>query len=380
MQSASPSQTQLEGLINMSSCETWASMPEDLAKNPCLYSPGIKWDVSPGSFTHLTELFGPVLGVMPYSDLSEAIDLVHQTGYGLTSGLESLDDREQQEWSSRLQAGNLYINRPTTGAIVLRQPFGGMGKSAFGPGIKAGGPNYVVPLMHIASTEPDPNERAPAPEITALSVFWQQLATSRTTAAKRVRELLGEENWTSLKYAISNYDRFASSQMRKVHDTLKLVGQDNLRKYVPMTHVRIRIHPDDSWFDLVARAAAVVAAGGRATVSYPSEKREEDLALLEELTQEWAGDMEFVLESDEDLVRAIQDGQVDRLRYAKPEFVPIEVRKAADDQFVYVADSPVSTSGRIELLWYVREQSLCVDYHRYGNLGFRTDEERADVL
>lgn len=368
------------GLKELEVGETWASMPRDIAKNPCLYTPGIKWDVSPGSFTHLTELFGPVLGVMPYSDLSEAIELVHQTGYGLTSGLESLDDREQQEWSSRLQAGNLYINRPTTGAIVLRQPFGGMGKSAFGPGIKAGGPNYVVPLMRIKSDESNLEERAIAPEISALSVFWQQLATSRTNAAQRVRELLGDEDWAKLKHAISDYDQFASTEIRGQHDTLKLVGQDNLRRYVPMTHVRIRIHPSDNWFDILARAAAVVAAGGRATVSYPTENREEDLELFEELTQEWAGDMEFVLESDQELVAAIQDGQVDRVRYTAPSHVPLDVRKAADDQFVYVADSPVSTTGRIELLWYVREQSLCVDYHRYGNLGFRGDEERASVL
>ena len=32
--------------------------------------------------------------------------------------------------------------------------------------------------------------------------------------------------------------------------------------------------------------------------------------------------------------------------------------------------------GRVELMWYVREQSVCVDYHRYGNLGARGDESR----
>ena len=135
------------GLKELEPGETWAVMPRDLDDNPCLYSPGVKWDVGRGSFTHLTELFGPVLGVMPYRDLDEAMEIVHDTGFGLTSGLESLDDREQKRWTSRLQAGNLYLNRPTTGAIVLRQPFGGMGKIAFGPGIKAGGPNDVVPLM-----------------------------------------------------------------------------------------------------------------------------------------------------------------------------------------------------------------------------------------
>ena len=92
----------------------------------------------------VTELFGPVLGVMCAADLDEAIDLVHQTGYGLTSGLQSLDDREQEHWARRVRAGNLYVNRGTTGAIVLRQPFGGMARSAVGPGLKAGGPNYVA--------------------------------------------------------------------------------------------------------------------------------------------------------------------------------------------------------------------------------------------
>src|SRR4029077_6355297 len=86
-------------------------------------------------------------------DLDAAIDLVNATGYGLTSGLESLDDREQELWCSRIRAGNLYVNRSTTGAIVLRQPFGGMGKSSVGPGIKAGGPNYVVPLMRFTDTK-----------------------------------------------------------------------------------------------------------------------------------------------------------------------------------------------------------------------------------
>jgi len=72
-------------------------------------------------------------------NLDHAIDLVNQTGYGLTSGLESLDEREHEKWKGSIRAGNLYINRGTTGAMVLRQPFGGMRKSALGAGIKAGG-------------------------------------------------------------------------------------------------------------------------------------------------------------------------------------------------------------------------------------------------
>ena len=95
------------GLKELESGEEWLVMPRPGKDNPQLYSPGIKWHVRPGSFTHQTELFGPVLGVMPFARLEEAIEVVNNTGYGLTSGLESLDDREQQLWMENVRAGNL---------------------------------------------------------------------------------------------------------------------------------------------------------------------------------------------------------------------------------------------------------------------------------
>jgi RHH-type proline utilization regulon transcriptional repressor/proline dehydrogenase/delta 1-pyrroline-5-carboxylate dehydrogenase len=44
-----------------------------------------------------------------------------------------------------------------------------------------------------------------------------------------------------------------------------------------------------------------------------------------------------------------------------------------------VVSVPVSAEGRLEMLWYLREQSISTDYHRYGNLGLRADEARAEV-
>ena len=136
-----------KALTTLEPGESWVLQPEQVGDNPFLWKPGIKWGVKPGSYTHMTEFFGPLLGVMEARDLNHAIELVNQTGYGLTSGLESLDHREQVRWKDAIKAGNLYINRGTTGAIVLRQPFGGMGKSALGAGIKAGSPNYVYQFM-----------------------------------------------------------------------------------------------------------------------------------------------------------------------------------------------------------------------------------------
>jgi RHH-type proline utilization regulon transcriptional repressor/proline dehydrogenase/delta 1-pyrroline-5-carboxylate dehydrogenase len=263
-----------------------------------------------------------------------------------------------------------------------------MGKSAFGPGIKAGGPNYVVPLMQfpsLVSTESagssdTSGDGIEPPSLPSLSALWQQLATRRGPAAIRAREWLGEEGWLLLKRAVHSFDDFATNEIRASHDTLKLVGQDNIRRYQPMSHVRIRVHEADSWLELLVRAAAVVAVGGRATVSAPVGIHVDAINTLESLTRDWAGDIEFVEESDEELIAELAAGQVDRVRYAKCDRVPIEIRRAADQQLIYIADAPISPVGRVELLWYVREQSLCIDYHRYGNLGFRAAEQRKPVL
>src|SRR5690606_32601906 len=78
------------GLKELETGESWAVMPRMIDDNPCLWTPAVKWGVAPGSYPHMTEFFGPVLSVMRADGLEHAIELVNQTGYGLTSGLESL--------------------------------------------------------------------------------------------------------------------------------------------------------------------------------------------------------------------------------------------------------------------------------------------------
>jgi len=103
------------------------------------------------------------------------------------------------------------------------------------------------------------------------------------------------------------------------------------------------------------------------------------MTLLDQLTASWGASLEIIEESDDELVAAVTNHQTDRLRYAAVDRVPTELRRAAAEHFVYIADAPVISHGRIELLWYLLEQSISVDYHRYGNLGGRSQEERAKV-
>jgi RHH-type proline utilization regulon transcriptional repressor/proline dehydrogenase/delta 1-pyrroline-5-carboxylate dehydrogenase len=369
----------LRGLKDLEHSESWAVMPHMLDDNPCLYSPGVKYGTRPGSFTHMTELFGPVLGVMKYEKLNEAIDLVNSTGFGLTSGLESLDDREQAIWKSRIRAGNLYINRPTTGAIVLRQPFGGMGKSAFGPGIKAGGPNYVAQFLKFENPTDVHLPSLAKPELPQLEHLWDQL--HRPTG--RGKFLATDGSTTAclkqLLKAISSYDKFAREEIRQEHDHFDLIGQDNIRRYLPMTHVRIRTIGTDQPWAILAAASAAVAAGSRVTLSYPRGEMRETIACIESLTETWAADIEFVEEDDAELCRAIIGGQAERLRFLDTA-VPLAVEKAATEVHIHIAHLPISSFGRIEVLWYVEEQSLSFDYHRYGNLGPRIEESRTECL
>jgi RHH-type proline utilization regulon transcriptional repressor/proline dehydrogenase/delta 1-pyrroline-5-carboxylate dehydrogenase len=104
------------------------------------------------------------------------------------------------------------------------------------------------------------------------------------------------------------------------------------------------------------------------------------VALLEELTESWAGAIEFVEETDDQVIKAIREGQADRVRYAAPDRAPLPVIEAAGAAGGCLVATPVSAEGRLEMLWYVHEQSISVDYHRYGNLGVRANETRATVM
>jgi len=360
------------GMSELEGDESWAVEPVQDEENPHLVSPGVKWNVAEGSFTHLTELFGPVLAVMRANDLPHAIELANQTGYGLTSGLESLDDREQNDWLASIRAGNLYVNRSTTGAIVLRQPFGGMGKSVFGPGVKAGGPSYTALLCDVAD----------APTVDAPT-----LDELRSLPDGDLRELIGrvcadsvidEATARRLRTALQSYDFWMREEFGKRHDHFRLVGQDNFRRYLPIRQLRVRVSEADQPFDILARVFAAKVVGSRVTVSSPRDGRPDIVDHLDRWTDSWGAAIEFVEESDEELAEVVANHQTDRLRYSRDGLAPEIVRRAANEIGVFIADAPVLAAGRLELLWCVEEQSQCIDYHRYGNLGKRGTEHRAE--
>ena len=108
--------------------------------------PAVFADVDPDARIAQEEIFGPVLCVMQAQDLDEAIEIANNSDYALTGGLFSRSPEAIQAVRRRFKVGNLYINRPITGAIVGRQPFGGLRMS--GVGSKAGGPDYLTQFVN----------------------------------------------------------------------------------------------------------------------------------------------------------------------------------------------------------------------------------------
>jgi len=118
---------------------------EELAEQGYFIGPHIFGDVDRSSRIAQEEIFGPVLACIPAEDLDEAIDIANDTDYALTAGVFSRSPANLKRCASELIAGNLYINRGTTGALVARQPFGGFRMS--GIGSKAGGPDYLAQFV-----------------------------------------------------------------------------------------------------------------------------------------------------------------------------------------------------------------------------------------
>src|SRR4051812_24438222 len=114
----------------------------DVPEKGYFVPPTIFTNVSPDSKIGSEEIFGPVLSVIKVRNLTEAIDVANSTDYALTAGFFSRSPANIERAKAEIIAGNVYINRSCTGAVVGRHPFGGFKMS--GGGTKAGGGDYLL--------------------------------------------------------------------------------------------------------------------------------------------------------------------------------------------------------------------------------------------
>jgi RHH-type proline utilization regulon transcriptional repressor/proline dehydrogenase/delta 1-pyrroline-5-carboxylate dehydrogenase len=343
-------------LTTLEEGETWLLEPRQIGDNPQLWSPGIKLGVRPGSFFHQTEVFGPVLGLMRAASLDDAIRLANDTAFGLTAGIHSLDDREVERWCEEMEAGNLYVNRHTTGAIVRRQPFGGWKGSSVGPGAKAGGPNYVLQLAHW--------QQVGLPEADSAGSPLANLAGTPTGSAllrNCLAQAMDADDAAILRASAASYDRAWQSHFGREHDPSQILGEQNVFRYRPCRLVTVRCDPTqpERGRALCQIVLAAEACGTPLDISVPM-----GAEIWPWLAQ---GPGQIHHESEDALAARLRTGQAgERLRIFEP--VSDEVRVAAHGGGVDIVDAAVLANGRLELRWYLREQAVSRVTHRYGNV------------
>jgi len=108
------------------------------------------------------EIFGPVLCVFRADSFEEALEIALRSPFALTGGVFSRNPRNIEAARRAFRVGNLYINRKITGAVVGRQPFGGLAMSGLGE--KAGGPDYVRQFMQPRVVSENTMRRGFAPD------------------------------------------------------------------------------------------------------------------------------------------------------------------------------------------------------------------------
>lgn len=331
--------------------EAWLLEPHPVNTNPQLWSPGIKLGVQPGSFFHTTECFGPVLGLMRAENLEHAISLVNTSEFGLTSGIHSLDDRETTLWQERIEVGNAYINRSTTGAIVRRQPFGGWKKSVFGGGAKAGGPNYVLSLGRWSQAQLPLRQLEPPPAISAL---LRDLITLGQTHG-----LLTQEEVAVLRASARSYAYAWQTYFSQAHDPSQVLGERNTFRYRHLKQVVLRIEENDPWYAIGQILLAATICHVRVAISITPQAL--SLAPLIRLNPG-----KLFAEYETRFSQGLPQSKAERLRVLAPVSQPIH--EAANIAHIPIIDEPVLANGRLELRHYLREQTVSQTIHRYGNI------------
>lgn len=369
--------------------EEWVLPPRNVDGRDDHWRPAIKKCPSGKGFTVETELFGPVLTVVPIdTGVDQVIEMQKETGYGLTAGIHTLDDKLAAEFCDKSVAGVTYRNDGTTGAIVGQIPFGGNLASRRGAGRHAGGVNYVTNFWEM--TEPD--GKAGDPEFTALTDEQIDEADCLNERAKSLHSAISL--WEKYYPDVPQYADFAEdirkiivagrnylyeqvnhfSQRQNPH--MHIRGRDLQHSYRSDLKTLVRINLNDSLFEMLGMVMAAIVSGNKLHVSMdalpddpdPQTKQKYDLAkkLLESFDV-------APVEQDQPtfdvyLMQRMQGNYgVDQVRCVGRDGVSATTwdERKHNPQLNIVTD-PVLRTGRLELLNNHSEKTVVDNYHRLG--------------
>ncbi|MCG2841531.1 trifunctional transcriptional regulator/proline dehydrogenase/L-glutamate gamma-semialdehyde dehydrogenase [Sandaracinobacter sp. RS1-74] len=267
------------------------------------------------------EVFGPVLHVLRYrrEKLGELIEAINGTGYGLTFGLQTRLDETIEEVTSRVHAGNHYVNRNIIGAVVGVQPFGGRGLSGTGP--KAGGPLYLGRLVS-----------GPA-----FTLRGTRIADPALT------DLVG---WLEAEGEAGAIRRYAEASAFGAEQLLAgPVGEDNHYRIEPRGPILLRPTTRSGFLD---QLAATLATGNDAVAELPADLR----PLLRQLPKSVTA---RIRDDAPELAGALVEGNAEQVRAALTELA------ARPGPLILAQTASPGETGSYRVDWLVHEVSTSIN-------------------
>ncbi|BAI76483.1 1-pyrroline-5-carboxylate dehydrogenase (plasmid) [Azospirillum sp. B510] len=273
------------------------------------------------------EVFGPVLHVLRFrrDDLDRLVDAINGTGYGLTFGLHTRIDATIDRVTSRIEAGNLYVNRNTIGAVVGVQPFGGHGLSGTGP--KAGGPLYLSRLLSVRPL-PDLGVRGGTERALAHNFAGWLADQGKAAIATEVRALAKHS-------PVGGRTELAGP-----------VGESNVYSLMPRGRILLLPRTEDGLYRLLGAALATgneVVVDGDTAVTAGLTRLPPEVAARVRVSPSWT--------SFGPLAGALVEGESERLLAAN--------RRIAELPGPIVLTQGVPTGGKgVEIAWLMNERSV----------------------
>lgn len=353
-----PGTAGLRALTELQPGEKWLVEPERLDAEGLLWRPGVRIGLRRDSRFWSDAVGMPVIGVIAAGSLDQAIALQNELGGGSVAGLHASDPAEILPWLDRVRAASLSVGRPTSAARIERQPGGGWGGSGMGSSPLSGGPNRLVALgswhMREGTASSTLHLRGLDPQVQALVETAQ--ASLDYAEFDRVR-----------RAALADALTWRTS-LGRVRDTIGLgIEHDLLRRWPVSTHVRLA--ESGSLAELVRVLAAAMLVGAPVTVSTGVVLPAEVSAFLAEQG------VPVSLERDDDWLERIAiagsgEGSVAGALAERVRLIGGDPVRAAEwlggrDRVPLWAE-PVTMAGPVELLAFLREQSISIAAHRHG--------------
>ncbi|MFZ4843913.1 proline dehydrogenase family protein [Mycetocola saprophilus] len=350
-------------LADLPGAQSWLLEPLPLPEDGRNWRPGIREGIENGAEFQRQIIQGPTLGIMRATTLREALRYVNATGGGRQAALHTRDAEDLSEWLERIDAGSLHVNRPMTDLRVQRQPGAAHGAARRGPGAAPGGPNHLIAL----------GDWVPDAGTSSSTLHLRGLDSRIRGLIEAAQPTLSYDRFDLLRRAALSDAIAWGTGYGAIQDASELGIERNLLRYRSVP-VAIRAGENAELGEVLRVIIAAMRAKSAFTVSLA--------AGVPAGVRQALGGLGVVMSIESDaewIVRFLGvDTPPSRVRLVGPLRADLrtELIRVAGTAAPSVYAGEVTASGRVELLHYLREQSISIAAHRFG----RPDNWSDDIL